>query len=113
MNKDHTEEIVALTPFYSQTDVFSDTATLNRQSRIAKTKDSISDINQIEIADGLKDSLIKHGLDLEALLNTTPERTAEILGIDLYVAKLIHIAAMKECRLEYHIRIHKYEIQNR
>jgi len=53
------------------------------QSRIAQRKDSISDINQIEIADGLKHSLMKHGFDLGTLLNTTPERIAEILGIEL------------------------------
>ena len=98
MNKNHTEEMVAPTPFYSQTYIFSDTANF---SRIAITKDSISNINQIEIADGLKDSLIEHGIDLESLLNTTPERTATILGIDLNIAILIHTAAIKQCP-QYH-----------
>jgi hypothetical protein len=98
MNKDHTEEVVAPTTFYSQTNIFSDTSTLIHQSRISKNKDSILDILQIDIADGLKDSLMEHGFDLETLLNTTSERTAETLGIELYVAKLIHIAAMKEYR---------------
>ena len=40
--------------------------------------------------------LIRHGFDLESLLNTTPESIANILGIELYVAKLIHIAAIKQ-----------------
>ncbi len=54
---------------------------------IARTIDSILDINQIDIADGLKDLLIELGYYLETLLDTTPEKTAEILCIDLYVAK--------------------------
>ena len=57
---------------------------------------SISDINQLDLADGLKESLIEYGFDLESLLNTTPERTAEVLGIELDVAKIIHAAAMKK-----------------
>ena len=101
MNMDQVEETAASTtnPFYSQTNTFSDTASLYHQSRIATTINYISDINQIEIADGFKDSLIEHGIDLEMLLNSTPERTAKILGIDLYVVKLIHNAAAKQCRL--------------
>ena len=63
---------------------------------IARTIDSILDINQIDIADGLKDLLIELIYYLETLLDPTPEKTAEILCIDLYVAKLIHIAAMKQ-----------------
>jgi hypothetical protein len=98
MNNDYAEEIVAPTHFYSQTNIFNNTTTLIHQSRIAQKKDSISDINQIEIADGLKHSLMKHGFDLGTLLNTTPERIAEILGIELYVAKLIRIAVTKEYR---------------
>jgi hypothetical protein len=97
-DNDYAEEIVAPTHFYSQTNIFNNTATLIHQSRIAQKKDSISDINQIEIADGLKHSLMKHGFDLGTLLNTTPERIAEILGIELYVAKLIRIAVTKEYR---------------
>jgi len=98
MNNDYAEEIVAPTHFYSQTNIFNNTTTLIHQSRITQKKDSISDINQIEIADGLKRSLMKHGFDLGTLLNTTPERIAEILGIELYVAKLIRIAVTKEYR---------------
>lgn len=97
MNNDYAEEIVAPTHFYSQTNIFNNT-TLIHQSIIAQKKDSISNINQIEIADGLKRSLMKHGFDLGTLLNTTPERIAEILGIELYVAKLIRIAVTKEYR---------------
>ena len=62
---------------------------------------SISDINQLDLADGLKESLIEYGFDLESLLNTTPERTAEVLGIELDVAKIIHAAAMKKNGLGY------------
>ena len=98
LNNDYAEQIVAPTHFYSQTNIFNNTTTLIHQSRIAQKKDSISDINQIEIADGLKHSLMKHGFDLGTLLNTTSERIAEILGIELYVAKLICIAVTKEYR---------------
>jgi hypothetical protein len=81
MNKDQAEEeIAATTPFYLHPTNFGVTG-LKRQSRIATTIDLVSDINQIEIADGLKDSLIEHGNDLEMLLNTAPETTANILGI--------------------------------
>jgi hypothetical protein len=98
MNNDYAEEIVAPTHFYSQTNIFNNTTTLIHQSRIVQKKDSISDINQIEIADGLKHSLMKLGFDLGTLLNTTSERIPEILGIELYVAKLIRIAVTKEYR---------------
>jgi hypothetical protein len=93
MNK--IEETASIDPFHSHTSIFSDD--LYHQSRIATTIDSISDINQIDIDDGLKESLIESGFDLETL-NTASERTAKILGIELYVAKLIHNAALKQYR---------------
>lgn len=101
MNKEnHTEETATtINSFYSETNIFNDPVTLNHQSRIAKTIDPILEIDQIDVADGLKDSLMEYGFNLETLLNTTHERTAEILGIDLYVAKLIHDAAKKQCWL--------------
>jgi hypothetical protein len=98
--ENQTEEAATFrNPFYLQTNVFSDTANHYNQFRVARTTDSTRGINQIDIADGLKDSLIEHGFDLETLLDTKLENTAEILCIDLYVAKLIHIAAMKQYRL--------------
>ena len=107
MNK--IEETASIDPFHSHTSIFSDD--LYHQSRIATTIDSISDINQIDIADGLKESLIESGFDLETLLNTASERTAKILGIELYVAKLIHNAAMKQyrSRTSQVSSLHKYD----
>jgi hypothetical protein len=73
--ENQTEETATIiNHFYLQTNVFSDTAGHWHQSRIARTIDSILDINQIDIADGLKDSPIKHGFDSEMLLDTTPEK---------------------------------------
>lgn len=54
-----------------------------------------ADIREIDIAIGLKELLTSHGFTLNALLETTPAELAVILGIDLYVAKLIHLAAYR------------------
>jgi len=54
-----------------------------------------ADIREMDIAIGLKELLISHGFTLDALLETTPAELAVILGIDLYVAKLIHLAAYR------------------
>ena len=60
-----------------------------------KFTDSRSDINQLDLANGIKESLIEYCFDLRLLLNTAPQRIAEVLGIELDVAKIIHTAAMK------------------
>jgi hypothetical protein len=52
-------------------------------------------INSLEIADGLKELLIKYGFTLEELLTTPTSDLAEYLGIDLYIAKIICTAARK------------------
>jgi len=44
-------------------------------------------INQMDIADGLKELLIISGFTLKSLLNTSASDLARILGIDEYVAK--------------------------
>ena len=46
-------------------------------------------INQLDIADGLKELLMSSGFTLKSLLNTSEADFAKILGIDQYVAKLI------------------------
>jgi hypothetical protein len=56
---------------------------------------NIADIHEMDIAIGLKELLISHGFTLDALLETTPAELAAILGIDLYVAKLIRLAAYR------------------
>lgn len=61
-------------------------------------------INSLDIADGLKELLIKNGFTLEALLNTSSSEIAEFLGIDKYVAEIICTAAKKSSNHygEYH-----------
>jgi hypothetical protein len=61
-------------------------------------------INSLDIADGLKELLIKNGFTLEVLLNTTSSEIAEFLGIDQYVAEIICTAARKSSNHygEYH-----------
>ena len=53
--------------------------------------DNIDDevVNQLDIADGLKDMLVRRGFKLESLLSMRPGDLAETLGIDEYVAKII------------------------
>lgn len=51
-------------------------------------------IQMLEIAVGIKDSLIAAGFtSLDSLLRSSPTDIAAILGIELYVAKLIIDAA--------------------
>jgi hypothetical protein len=52
-------------------------------------------INSLEIADGLKELLIKYGFTLEELLTMPASDLAEFLGIDLYIAKIICTAPRK------------------
>ena len=54
-------------------------------------------INQLDIADGLKELLINHGFTLELLQNiSSTAGLAETLCIDKYVAKIIIDAAKKK-----------------
>ena len=55
--------------------------------------DNSNVINHLDIAEGLKDALVRYGFNLESLLIMQPNNLAEILGIDEYVAKLIINAA--------------------
>ena len=61
-------------------------------------------INSLDIADGLKELLIKNGFTLEVLLNTSSSEIADFLGIDQYVAEIICTAARKSSNHygEYH-----------
>ena len=52
-------------------------------------------INSLDIADGLKELLIKYRFTLDELSNMSYSELAEYLGIDAYVAKIICAAAMK------------------
>jgi hypothetical protein len=51
-------------------------------------------IQMLEVAIGIKDSLIAAGFtSLDSLLRSSPAEIAAIMGIELYVAKLIVDAA--------------------
>ena len=52
-------------------------------------------INELDIADGLKELLISKSFNLKLLLNTPVSGLAKMLGIDNYVASIIHHAARK------------------
>jgi hypothetical protein len=52
-------------------------------------------IDLLEIASGLKDALINSGLTIESILNSGPVEIASMLGIDVYVAKIIFDATEK------------------
>jgi hypothetical protein len=61
-----------------------------------KEKLAVTDfINQLDIADGLKELLMSRGFTLESLLNASTSDFAKILGIDEYVANLVSDAVNK------------------
>ncbi|MGB6674309.1 MAG: hypothetical protein WBE34_17915 [Candidatus Nitrosopolaris sp.] len=53
----------------------------------------LDDIKDMSIADGLKELLIDYGFTSERLIRLSPSNIASILGIDVYVAKIIRVAA--------------------
>ena len=60
-------------------------------------------IQMLEVAIGIKDSLMAAGFtSLDSLLRSSPTDIAAILGIDLYVAKLI-IDAARSAAAQYGI----------
>jgi hypothetical protein len=52
-------------------------------------------INQLDIADGLKELLLSHGFTLELVLSMTSNDLAEIVGIDKCIAMIIKDAAKR------------------
>lgn len=54
-----------------------------------------SGIQQLEIAPGLKESLLKSGLTVESIVFEGPDAVSAALGIETYVAKIIYDAAKK------------------
>lgn len=60
-------------------------------------------INSLDIADGLKELLIKYRFTLKELLSIPASELSEFLGVDLYVAKIICGAARKLSNYNYHI----------
>ena len=82
---------------------YSPSLSQNRSNKINYFTESNNDninshdmsINSLEIADGLKELLIKYGFTLEELLTMPTSDLAEFRGIDLYIAKIICTAARK------------------
>jgi hypothetical protein len=56
-------------------------------------------INQLDIADGLKQLLISKSFTLKLLVDTPVSGLARILCIDNYVASIIHDAVRKRARV--------------
>jgi hypothetical protein len=59
-------------------------------------------INQLDVADGLKELLIGKGFGLKWLLDTPVSGLAKMLGIDNYVSSIIHHAARKVQKTSIH-----------
>jgi hypothetical protein len=57
-----------------------------RQPQLAGYLDAVEQLN---IADGLKELLLLYGLKLELLESMSSNNLAEILGIDRYIAEII------------------------
>ena len=55
-----------------------------------------SDILELSIADGLKELLIDYGFTRQRILGIQSIDLASILGIEDYVAKIIHNAAKRK-----------------
>jgi len=66
----------------------------NNENNTYSYPDNVA-INSLDIADGLKELLIKYGLTTEVLSSMPSSGLAEFLGIDKYIARLIGIAAVK------------------
>ena len=58
-------------------------------------------IQMLEVAIGIKDSLVSAGFTLDSLVNATPADIAAVLGIEMYVAKLILDAAKRAAGQNY------------
>jgi dsDNA-binding SOS-regulon protein len=83
---------------------FSLTNKKNKTNYFTENNHTNTQNNSLDIADGLKELLIKNGFTLEVLLNTSSSEIAEFLGIDKYVAEIICTAAKKSSNHygEYH-----------
>jgi hypothetical protein len=71
--------------------------TLTRQNRFA-----LSNTHQFDIADGIREFLLKKNYDLNFLLQSEPSSRSTELGIDEYVVKLVIDAAERQIRHNGH-----------
>ena len=61
-----------------------------RSSTITSKKDLQSDIQSLELANGIKDSLINAGFTTaDSIFSSSTTEISKLLGIDLYVAQII------------------------
>ena len=77
---------------------YSDSHLQNQKSKMNNNTCNYYDnaaINSLDIADGLKELLIKYGFTTEVLSSMPSSELAEFLGIDKYIAQLIGSAAVK------------------
>lgn len=56
----------------------------------------MTDLRNLKIADGLKELLLEYGFTKQRIQKIQPENLAAILGIEEYVAKIIHNAALQK-----------------
>jgi hypothetical protein len=56
----------------------------------------VADLEDMGIADGLKELLVEYGFTRHRILKIQPENLAAILGIEEYVARIIHNAAKRK-----------------
>ena len=54
-----------------------------------------SGIQHLEIASGLKESLLKAGLTVDSITSKGPDAVSAALGIEVYVAKIVYEEAKK------------------
>ena len=80
---------------------YSDSLLQNQKSKMNNNEnntysypDNVA-INSLDIADGLKELLLKYGFTTEVLSSIPSSELAEFLGIDKYIAQLISSAAVK------------------
>jgi tetrahydromethanopterin S-methyltransferase subunit A len=57
--------------------------------------DTESGIQHLEIASGLKESLLKAGLTVQSIALKGPDAVSAALGIEAYVAKIVYDEAKK------------------
>ena len=58
-------------------------------------RDMEAGIQHLELASGLKESLLKAGLTVESITSKGPDVVSAALGIEVYVAKIIYDEAKK------------------
>jgi len=61
----------------------------------------LGSISSMDLTNCIKEVLINHGFTLDALIKTPPAELAIMLGIDLYFARIIYLAAERHAEVEH------------